>query len=289
MGSSHRSPPAPDGAARQKTLHSGWCGSAASSAVDDALAERACDRAFPAGRGRWEFQHEGRAFGGFGELDHSAILLGELARDGEAETAAGRPGPSSAIRTTTVAPARSTEMSTVFSELRRRATPTALWSRLNMMRKSCSASAKAGKAPCAWTRISKRAGATGSSSAATWRIVFTTSTSRRACGSARADWVSACSHMELARVINAWAASTAFWPPEPASRSSVSRCKPTVASVLRMSCAHLVAGEGGVRKLGQTKASCGMAVVLYSGADVAPTANITMRRAIAANTDALSI
>jgi hypothetical protein len=37
-----------------------------------------------------------------------------------------------------------------------------------------------------------------------------------------------------------------------------------------MSCAHLVAGEGGVRKLGQTKASCGMAVVLYSGAGVAP-------------------
>jgi len=32
-----------------------------------------------------------------------------------------------------------------------------------------------------------------------------------------------------------------------------------------------------------------MAVVLYSGADVAPMANITMRRAVAANTDALSI
>src|SRR5258705_12991895 len=88
MGSSHRWPPAPDGAARRKALRSGWCGSAGPSAVDDALAERACDRAFPAGRGRREFQHEGRAFGGFGELDHSAILLGELARDGEAETAA---------------------------------------------------------------------------------------------------------------------------------------------------------------------------------------------------------
>src|SRR3979490_3052515 len=87
MGSSHRSLPAPDGQRGRIVTKSG-SGPAAASVMGNALAERAGDRAFLAGRGRREFQHEGRAFGGVGELDHSAILLGELARDGEAEAAA---------------------------------------------------------------------------------------------------------------------------------------------------------------------------------------------------------
>src|ERR1051325_4103657 len=62
--------------------------------------------------------------------------------------------------------------------------------------------------------------------------------------------------MAVARNIRACAASTALCPAEPANRSSVSRCSPTVVSVLRISWAHWVAGDGVARRVGLTRARC---------------------------------
>src|SRR5436190_8635152 len=77
-----------------------------------------------------------------------------------------------------------------------------------------------------------------------------------------ATWVSraiASLHMAAARDISACAARAISRPHEPERRSSVSRCNPTVASVLRISWAHCADGAG----FTEARMRCRMEIPLF--------------------------